>query len=84
MLSLRGANLCRFLGEKNQLREYTGQSKCRIVKRQLDKDCPMGNEKHYRGKEGVFPSFCLRAMLLSMTPLRALNALRVVNGAPPQ
>jgi hypothetical protein len=76
------------LREKKELREYRGQSKCRLRKRQLDPDGPMGNEEHYSGKEGVFPFFCLRVlvrvMLLSMTPLRALKALRVVNGAPPQ
>jgi hypothetical protein len=76
------------LGEKKQLREYRGQSKCRMGKRQMDPDGSMGNEEHYSGKEGVFPTFSLRVvvrvMLLSMTPLRALKALRVVNGAPPQ
>jgi hypothetical protein len=75
------------LGEKKQQREYRNQSKDRMGKRQLDPDCPMGNEEHYSGKESVSPSFCLRVVvrviLFSMTPNRALKALRVFNEAPP-
>jgi hypothetical protein len=87
VLGLRGANLYRFKGKK-ELREYRGQSKCRMGKRQMDPDGPMGNEEHYSRKGGVFPAFCLRVivrvMLLSMTPLGDLKPPRVVNGAPPQ
>lgn len=57
-------------------------------KRQMDPDGPMGNEEHYSGKEGVFLTFFLRVvvrvMLLSLPQLRALKALRVLNGAPPK
>jgi hypothetical protein len=54
LCSFFGVQIYIDVGEKKQLREYRGQSKCRIGKRQLDQDCPMGNEEHYSGKEGVF------------------------------
>ena len=62
-------------GENKQLKEYRGQSKGGMIKKQPDPDGPMGSEKH------CLP-VVIWVILFSVTPFGALSTLRVVNEAP--